>query len=157
MHLEELAKFLVKAKRNAWAGNGKEIKPQRPGFKELEFREGDWYYRDSYAGFFWAPGQEVVWYQNTPVWAMAYNGGMIGNNLDLAVQTFAFLKEALKRVNVKMPFRGPAAYSQEDYEYYANVVGDIRNFKGHEDVFHRGCLEFEQDYIGGLIVPKSAK
>ena len=53
--LEQLAKFLVKAKVQTYASDGKEIEPQRPGFKELEFKEEDWEYRDSYAGFFFAP------------------------------------------------------------------------------------------------------
>lgn len=161
MNLEELAKFLVKAKQNAWAGDGKEITPQTPGFKELEFREGDWYYRDSYAGYFMAPGREIVWHKGEPVWMMAYNGGMIRGlhrDVELAKQTFAFLKEALKRVDVKRPFRGPASYAQRDYMYYNEVEGDIQNFKGYECIFRKGIdLVFEQDYIGGLIVPESAK
>ena len=39
--LKKLAKFLVKAKINTYAGGGREVSPQRPGFKELEFIEGD--------------------------------------------------------------------------------------------------------------------
>jgi len=75
LNLKELAKFLVKAKMGTYAADGAEVSPQRPEFKELEFIEGDWEYRDSYAGFFFAPGQEVVRYKRKPVWIMSYHGG----------------------------------------------------------------------------------
>ncbi len=65
--LTELKKFLVEAKKHTYAGGGKETTPQRPGFIELEFSKGSWYYRDSYCGFFQAPGQEVVRFNGKPV------------------------------------------------------------------------------------------
>lgn len=50
--IKELAKFLVKAKKQTYAGEGKEIIPERPDFKELEYSEDNYNYRDSYTGFF---------------------------------------------------------------------------------------------------------
>ena len=100
-NLIELKQFLVKAKTCTYADEGKEVKPQRPGFKELEFLKGDWKYRDSYSGFFMAPGQEIVSFKGQPVWAMAYSGGMVKDHRkdkDFAKQTFTFLKKALLRV-----------------------------------------------------------
>ena len=44
--------------------------------KELEFKEGDWYYKDSYTGFFQSWGREVVWYNKKPFWTQIYGGGM---------------------------------------------------------------------------------
>src|SRR3989344_4745673 len=82
INLEELAKFLVRAKKATYAGEGMEATPERPGFKELEFIEGDWIYRDSYVGFFRAPGQEVVRFRGEPVWTMSYDGGMMLDFID---------------------------------------------------------------------------
>jgi len=48
--LAELVAFILEAKKQAYAGDGKEITPERPGFKELGFRKGHWEYRDSYSG-----------------------------------------------------------------------------------------------------------
>lgn len=56
--LDELNKFLYRANANGYAGDGVKVKAQRPGFEELEYKEGDWLYHDSYAGHFFAPGQE---------------------------------------------------------------------------------------------------
>jgi hypothetical protein len=164
--LKELAEFLVKAKKKAWAGNGKEVKPQRPGFKELSVKEGNWEYRDSYRGFYSAPGQEIVRLKGEPVWHMAYSGGMkpeYYGNLRLAKEVFAFLKKALKKVDEDEPFRGPSRFESEYDEliYHNYPKGDITNFSGCETIKNSrvqfDCTYFEQDYIGGLIVPKNWK
>lgn len=154
---KQLAKFLVKAKINAYAGDGAEVSPQRPGFYELEYKEGDLEYRDSYVGFYLAPGQEVVRLNGKPIWMMAYNGGM-GNkhwqDKELADKTFLFLKKALKQVPETIPFRGPANLKEGDFEYTNEVKGDIRNFLGTERIFYKGEEVFRQDYMGGLVLPK---
>lgn len=152
--LRELAKFLVKAKKKTYAGNGKEIKPQRPGFKELEFKEGKWHYRDSYAGFFSAPGQEVVRFGGRPVWAMAYSGGMkekYQGNAKFATEVFNFLKKALNKVGAAKPFRGPERFKTGDFLYLSKSKGGIKEFRGQERIYYKGRLVFQQEYIGGLI------
>ncbi len=153
--MNQLVVFLVRAKTQTYAGDGKEIDPQRPGFRELEFREGDFEYRDSYAGFFFAPGQEVVRFRGEPIWAMAYSGGMHSKyhgNREFALQTFGFLKEALKRVDVSRPFRGTEFFDNGDWMYRDASQGDITDFIGTEHILHKGHEVFRQHYIGGLIV-----
>ncbi|HLD49515.1 MAG TPA: DUF5680 domain-containing protein [archaeon] len=157
INLEELARFLVKAKSRTYAGDGKEIPPQRPGFKELEYVEGNLEYRDSYAGFYFAPGQEIVRLQGRPVWAMAYSGGMrpeYHGQRDFAKQTFTFLKQALSIVEESRPFRGPENFRDGEWEYTDTSEGDITDFKGTEHILFQGKEVFRQHYIGGLILPK---
>jgi len=155
INLKELSQFLAKAKVQTYAGDGKKISPQRSSFKELEFSEGDWCYRDSYCGFYSAPGQEVVRYKGEPVWMMSYSGGMkqkYHGNFEFAKQTYDFLKEALKRVEESKPFRGLDHFKQGDYEYINKVEGDVKSFRGTERILYKGEEVFRQDYIGGLIV-----
>ncbi len=157
LNLEELAKFLVKAKAKTYAGSGKEILPQRPLFKELEYIEGYWEYRDSYAGFYFAPGQEVVRFKKQPVWAMAYSGGMNSEyhgNRSFAELTYTFLKSALLKVEESRPFRGPRDYKDGDFEYIDKSDGDIKDFIGTEKILYQGKEVFKQHYIGGLILDK---
>ncbi|MCD6229240.1 MAG: hypothetical protein J7K00_00360 [Candidatus Diapherotrites archaeon] len=155
--VEELAVFLVNAKINTYAGDGKEVPPQRPGFKELEFRQGDFEYRDSYAGFYFAPGQEVVRFKEKPVWLMAYNGGVkpeyVGD-YDFCREMFDFLKQALRKVGKKRPFRGPEKFHAGDFEYVDESEGDVALFSGTERIFSKGKEVFRQYYIGGLIIDK---
>ncbi len=156
-NLEDLARFLVKAKKGTYAGNDKEVVPQRPGFKELEFREANWYYRDSYAGFFMAPGQEVVYFKEKPVWAMAYSGGMqpqYREDKKFASKTFVFLKKTLLQVKESKPFRGPENFKEAEWKYKNSNEGNITNFKGTEHIYHKGKEVFRQKYIGGIIKHK---
>lgn len=152
--LKKLKFFLVKAKKQTYASNGKKTTPQRKGFKEFEFRKGDWYYKDSYSGFFMAPGQEVVYFKNEPVWSMSYNGGMLSDYMKkkFAKKTFSFLKECLLNVNENNPFRGPKKFQKETWKYLNSFTGDIKNFKGTEKIFFNQNLVFKQNYIGGLII-----
>jgi hypothetical protein len=155
--IDKLIGFLIRAKCQTYAGDGKEITPQRPGFKELEYKEGDWEYRDSYSGFYSAPGQEVVRFGGQPIWTMAYGGGMNSEyhgNMAFAKRTFAFLKKALSMIEKSKPFRGPGNFREGDYEYRNSSEGDIKNFKGTEHIFYKGKEVFRQDYIGGLILSK---
>jgi len=154
---EKLAEFLVRAKISTYAGDGKEVTPQRPGFNELEYREGDMEYRDSYAGFYCAPGQEVVRFKGKPIWAMSYNGGMIKKYQEdeaFSGRTFAFLKEGLKRVDKSRPFRGPDSFKDGDFEYIDETEGDITLFNGCEKILYKGEEVFRQHYLGGLILGK---
>jgi len=158
--LKELAHFLVKAKTHTYAAGGREVRPQRPGFKELEFRDGEWEYRDSYAGYYFAPGQEVVRLKSVPVWAMAYSGGMRLHALrcgeeDLTKRTFAFLKKALLKVDASRPFRGPGTFTYGHLDYVDSNSGDITDFTGREKIFYRGGEVFAQKYMGGLIIHKT--
>lgn len=153
--IERLKKFLYDANKHGWAMDAPETKPQRPGFKEIEYREEDWYYRDSYAGFYCAPGQEVVYFQNKPVWVMSYGGGMLPDyhsGIDLAHRTFDFLKEALLAMDKDKPFRGPEIYKSRDWTYISEVNGDIADFHGREKIFFGRGLVFQQRFDGWLIV-----
>ena len=62
---KELNEFLGKAMLATYAGSGPEA-DSGTGFTELEFKEGDYLYRDSYTGFFQSWGREVVWYNGKP-------------------------------------------------------------------------------------------
>ncbi|UCG95505.1 MAG: hypothetical protein JSV92_00430 [archaeon] len=157
MNLKELAKFLVEAKKKTYAAEGKEIEPERKGFKELEYKKGKWYYRDSYTGFFLAPGQELVRYDGKPVWSMSYSGGMkeeFHDDIEFAKETFAFLKKALAGVEESRPFRGPERLEEGEFLYVDESEGDIKQFKGTEKIFYNDKEVFSQNYIGGLIKGK---
>src|SRR5438093_1557633 len=137
LSIEELATFLVKAKRSAYAGDGREVPPERRGFQELEFKDGQLEYRDSHTGFDVFGGQEVVRYFGTPVWTMQYFGGMSLEHfadVDLSTKTFSFLKQALLRVDVSRPFRGPLSFEEGDLAYEDYSEGDIPRFTGTETI-----------------------
>jgi len=155
--LEELKEFLYEANANGYAGDAKEIVPQRLGFDELEYKKGDWHFRDSYVGSYFAPGQEFVYYQGKPVWAMAYAGGMkfkFHGQRDITKETIIFLKKALMAMDPQKPFRGPAEFIDGEWRYLSILSGDIKDFFGNEKIYKGDKLMFEQNFIGGLVVGK---
>lgn len=162
----DLVNFLLRARKKGYAGDGKKVEnPERAGFKEFYYKEGDFEYRDSYAGYFQAPGQEVIRYKGKPAWMMSYSGGMLPKfhgDLKLAKETFNFLKKALQHATKEEPFRGPEFFKENDlipFEYFDNHIGDIKKFSGCEiieKVIDGSNVEvFRQNYSGGLIIDKS--
>ena len=159
--IEEFVSFLLRARQHGYAGSAEKLeKPQRPGFKEFPpYVEGGLEYTDSYAGYYFAPGQEVVRWRGIPVWAMAYSGGMLPKyygNLVFTKNVYSFLKKALLRVEPERPFRGPRKFEEDKFMYLDESEGDISNFSGTEKILHATLARTEevyrQKYIGGFII-----
>jgi hypothetical protein len=157
--LKKLNSFLGRAALTTYAGGGPNVDPDEPGFKELEYREGDWHYKDSYTGFFRSWGREVVWYQDKPVWNQLYGGGMQPGYCDdtkFARDTFDFLKKALsdgEKVEDFQP-RGPKKYEDGDWSYICKWKGSIEKFEGHEEIAYKSKTVFTHDFFGGLAIAK---
>jgi hypothetical protein len=157
--LKALNRFLGKAALNTYAGGGSEVDPEECGFKELEFGDkgSEWYYKDSYTGFFQSWGREVVWHNKKPFWTQIYGGGMTAkfqNDTKFAHETFDFLKKALSAGEKQEKFqpRGPDRFTDGDWEYICKWKGDITRFEGREKILFRGEVVFTHDFLGGLIL-----
>lgn len=147
--------FLGRAYKATYAGGGGETKPWRKGFKELEYGEEGWYYRDSYTGYLRSWGQEVVWHNDIPMWTCLYGGGMTENHMDsnFADETFAFLKQVLSagdRETIFQP-RGPKEFSYGKFKYECRFKGDISNFSGNEFIYYDNETVFTHQFYGGLV------
>jgi hypothetical protein len=156
MELAELNDFLGKAALATYAGDGKRAKTEKKGFFDLEYEEGDYYYRDSFAGYLSSHGQEIVWRKERPVWMCSYAGGMRGrytDDPDFAHETFEFLKKAMRTSKKDGGFqpRGPKNLKDGDWEYKNDFSGDISTFKGHEEITYKGEQVFVHDYFGGTL------
>ena len=158
--LKELTSFVVKAKKNGYAGNGKKrIEPD--GSKTFIFQEGEFHYTDNYSGSYRAPGNEIVRWQiedGQRIWHMAYSGGIdpeFCGNEKIKEPTLIFLKEALKLVSFDHPFRGQPLHENKDFKYSMEVAGDIRGFFGAEEIIDKGLnrIVFSQDFMGDLVIP----
>lgn len=155
INFDDLKKFLYDANANSYAGAAKEIAPQRPGFDELEYKKGDWYFRDSYVGSYFAPGQEFVYFKGKPVWAMAYAGGMkfkYHGEREITKETIVFLKKSLIAMEPDKPYRGPVEFAEGEFRYISTLNGDIKDFIGNEKIYKGDKLVFEQNFIGGIVV-----
>jgi len=157
VNLKELNKFLGRASVATYAGGGPEMDPTEPGFKDLEYKEGNWRYKDSYTGFFQSWGIETVWFKEKPLWTQVYGGGMekkYHKNEKFARETFSFLKKALSEGEKQKSFqpRGPKKFSNRDWGYSCKVSGNIERFQGREEIKYKKKIVFLHIFVGGLVV-----
>lgn len=139
--------FLVRAKRATYAAHGAESEPSRPNSHDLRYEEENgWLYIDSYVGSSRFAGEEAVFCDGRPVWAMNYCGRVVGEGF-----SGAFLKASLMRVTAEAPYRGPIEY-QDGPNLYCNAsAGDIDWFFGREEIYVSGKSVFECVYHGGVV------
>ena len=144
--MENIIKFLIKAKRATYAGKGAETTSTRPMSHDLVYREGDYMYYDTYLGGGKFAGEEALWLKERPYWSMNYVGRVTGEHF-----SGDFLKEALYHVPADMPCRGPAHYENGDYVYKCEVEGDFDWFQGCETICYRGRQIYECRFQGGRV------
>ena len=109
---ENIIDFLIRAKKATYAGNGNETGSSRPNSHDLQYSEGSLKYIDSWLGGDKFAGEEALWENDAPFWAMNYVGSVIGSGF-----SGDFLKEALSHVPAENPYRGPSEYSRGDFTY----------------------------------------
>lgn len=148
--------FIKKAGDNTYAGGGRyEENPEREGFRELVYEDGDYYYRDSFTGWIKSWGTEIVRYKGQPVWNTLYGGGMVEGKEDLSRETFKFLKTALSAEDPKLLlFRGPKQMRLGDWRYHYEQEGDIKEFHGEEKITYQKQTVFTHRIIGGIVQEK---
>jgi hypothetical protein len=153
MHLADLHRFAIAAKKSTYVGSGAKRDSCRTGSHDLGHELDDWSYLDSYFGGTDFLGQEVIWFQGQPVWAMNYYGRILRADLIDASRAADTLRAALAqdgsegRLLDNLDWQGPHG------AYQIRSSGDITCFKGHETIRCSGVLAYELDYHGGLIKP----
>jgi Domain of unknown function (DUF5680) len=147
-----LAAFLLRAKRATYAAQGDDatVTPLLPGSRQLEYREGDLFYRDVYFGMASFAGLETVHEGNVSRWSMAYAGGVLAGASQIQMsQVYAFLRSALQRGTVEAPFRGPSRHESFGYEYVNEWRGTLDDFSGSELIRRDGAVVYRLTYAGG--------
>ncbi len=146
-HKDEIVQFLKTATKYTYAGKGKEeVVPSRPNSHDLKFEQGNLKYLDTYIGGEKFSGEEAVFENNNPVWAMNYSGRTIDEPF-----SGDFLKEVLLLRPEEMPFRGPEVYQNGNYTYHNTYDGDFSWFQGKEEIFWGDKKVFECFYHGGIV------
>lgn len=143
---KRIVEFLIRAKKSTYAGKGSEIESSRPNSHDLKYKEATLKYIDTYLGGSSFAGEEALWENDIPFWAMNY----VGRVLDEGFKGY-FLKQALLHVPQDKPFRGPQEFKQGSFEYSCKVNGNFEWFNGHEEIFNNGTKVYECIFHGGLI------
>ena len=139
--------FLIRAKKETYAGNGKELeKHSRPNSHDFFYQEDEFKYMDTYFGGKSFIGEEALFYKEKPIWGMNYKVVEISDEF-----SGDFLKAALANVSMEMPYRGPHIYRVGDYLYNCSVDGNYQSFHGKEEIYCQQKLVYECYFHGGEI------
>ena len=149
--LEGLNAFIVRAKAATYVGGGARSLSYRPGSHDLQFHEGAFSYLDSYFGGSDFLGQEVVYYDGKPVWAMNYYGRIVEPSLITAEEAGRIIQESLSRLYEEGRFLGGFEHETEHGTYVDTSEGDVASFSGTEWIARGGIRVYELVYHGGLI------
>lgn len=144
--IDAVIDFLIRAKRNTYAGKAPEVKSCRPASHDLSYEEGAYSYYDTYLGGECFLGEEAVWQSGIPIWSMNYNGRVIGEHF-----SGDFLKQVLYEVPKERPYRGPELFTNGDYHYHCKVEGEFVWYQGYEEIFYQGNMIYECYFHGGIV------
>ena len=107
--INRLVEFRLEANRNTYAACMNETDSTRLNSHDFTYSNGPYTYHDTYVGGEQFAGEEAIWYEGKSQYAMNYIGRVLSQNF-----SGDFLKEALRKADKKMPFRGS--------EYYQNAL-----------------------------------
>lgn len=153
MSVPGLEAFVVRAKANTYAGSGGARPSCRPGSHDLGFDEGPWRYLDSYFGGTDFIGQEVVWRDDVPVWAMNYYGRILDSARIDAEGAGRLIKASLTALYREGRFLGGFDWQLDDLVYRDRSEGTVEAFAGREAILIGADEIYRLDYHGGLIRP----
>ncbi len=148
---EQLTVFIVKAKAATYVGGGAKGPSCRPGSQDLQFHDGPFAYLDSYFGGVDFLGQEVVYYEGAPVWAMNYYGRILEPARIEPAQVGQILQESLSEMYHEGRFLGGFEHAMRSFRYVDTSAGDVVAFSGKEWIEREGVCVYELIYHGGLI------
>ena len=149
--LQQLEHFIVRAKAATYVGDGEKAESCRPGSHDLKFREGSFSYLDSYFGGTDFIGQEVVYYEDEPIWAMNYYGKILEPEKISAAEAGQIIKESLSRMYREGRFLGGFEHETGKGIYTDTSQGDPESFTGLEWITRENVRVYELRYHGGLI------
>ncbi len=143
--IDKLIEFRLEANKNTYAAFMNETASTRYDSHDFSYSNGLYTYHDTYVGGEQFAGEEAIWYNRKSRYAMNYMGRVL-------CQHFSgnFLKEALRKADRVMPYRGPEYYQSGEYIYKCNVIGDFRWFQGHEEIYRSDEKVYECCFHGGI-------
>lgn len=155
----DFLEFLVSAKQHTYSASGNRAGERlADGGTQCTYAEGEFAYRNTHYGSDPFAGQELVFRNGVPIWAMNYRGQtFIPPWLRLrADDIYAFLRRVLARVEKDRPCRGPPSFTEGRFHYVDLIVECPRFFgryAGQEQILflsRRGELKvYELYYHGG--------
>ncbi len=151
LSLEQLNRFIVQAKAATYVGKGPRSLAYRPGSHDIQFHQAPFAYLDSYFGGTDFIGQEVVYFEGSPVWAMNYYGRILEPARITAAEGGQIIQESLSALYKEGRFLGGFQHVTALGTYVDTSEGAVDSFTGKEWITRDGIRVYELVYHGGLI------
>ena len=144
--ISKLIDFRLEANVNTYVAYMNETTATRLDSHDFTYSSGPYTYHDTYVGGEKFAGEEAIWLDGKIQYAMNY----LGRVLD---QQFSgdFLKEALRKADKNMPYRGPEYFQSGEYTYKCSVTGDFSWFQGCEEIYCNNTRVYECYFHGGIM------
>jgi hypothetical protein len=152
MDNRSLNDFIVRAKAATYVGDGQHIPSCRSGSHDLKFTDGNFSYHDSYFGGRDFIGEEVVYHDEKPIWAMNYYGRILNADMITPAQAGQVIKASLSKMYTGGRFLSGFEHLHEGFTYIDANEGDVTSFRGRETISRTGETVYELYYHGGLIL-----
>jgi hypothetical protein len=149
--LQQLSDFIVRAKAATYVGGGEKSPSCRPQSHDLQFNESPFAYLDSYFGGADFIGEEVVYFEGTPVWAMNYYGRILEPETITPAETGQIIQKSLSQMYRQGRFLGGFEHTIENDTYIDTSEGEVDAFTGKEWILRSNKRVYELVYHGGLI------
>ena len=142
----KLIDFRLEANVNTYAAYMNETDPTRLDSHDYSYSNGQYTYHDTYVGGEKFAGEETICLNDKIQYAMNYLGRVLN-------QQFSgdFLKEALRKADKNMPYRGPEYYQAGEFTYKCSVTGDFCWFQGYEEIYCNNVKVYECYFHGGVM------
>lgn len=144
--ISKLMEFRLEANVNTYAAYMNETASTRLDSHDFTYSKGPYTYHDTYVGGEQFAGEEAIWLDGKIQYAMNYLGRVLDGQF-----SGDFLKEALRKADLKMPYRGPEYYQSGEYTYKCSVTGDFRWFQGYEEIYCNDIKVYECYFHGGVM------
>ncbi len=150
--IAELTNFLHKANKNTFANaNIQKAQSLRPGSLDYHFEDGDFAYHDTYFGNRDFIGEEIVYYNQKPLWGMNYFGFMLDESITTKELGNFLEKAIMQEYSDIIPVRGPKKFVENTWAYTLSVDGGLDRFSGIEKISHNDKVAYHLHIQGGFI------
>ena len=149
MDFDTLRRFLIEANRAGYAsGEARQWINEADRSTSIVYQSGAWKMHDNFFGGEPYGGRLVVFYEDRPVWMMVYYGWSEAEDIG---PIYGFLREALKEMPERNPYRGPEKFVDGKMTYTNQWHGHIGWFTGEETISFDGKEVYRGTYAGGLV------
>lgn len=158
LNIKNIIEILYKGRLNGFLSGKEPIRKE--GIKYFVYESSPYKYFDIYTGSIIDGGQEVIFYEDQPIWCLVHYGGIFRRkNVNISKEVFHFLKKALLSGMKVNSLRGPRLYSESVYQYTFHIKGDFKFFKGVELIYRvedKNELIYRKYIVGGILWTKDS-